>query len=963
MLSAIMVALILPVQAQAATARTITVFRVDGTNAELFRNGTARSTAPRNNFRINAGNTITTGANTQIYLNFDTNSLLKMDSHSAVNFELTSQLLGINLQGGSALVRVDQQPANTTVEARLGAVAFTVRGTMFTIGYAEEEGIAQIALLSGSGEIGETLIEAGQIVTIDTIDLINDEPFTVDEIDFSELDAFTILEIVNNREYLEENSEFFADAEVWDEVAMWEDAALDVANANDSLPITATEPAPVTPRRSFRDAQARRQVADQARREYDRQNSNNQGNQSGAGDNVYIPPPTAPQPMPTYPPVVINPPTQPPTTTQPPYEIPPLPPINPPSNIQGGGFTGITPQANRTGNMWEIPGPATTVRDWGNSGTIVAREGITQLMPQFTAAPGGNLRHIMVAADYFVGAPLGVGSASFLVNLQNARGFALAPSHAHPLTRQQVENTLSGFWDFLADEIGIPGRLGNIFTETTTPSAINFDTPTSRNFEPIAPYNFDFDRLFPLRTQISSTLNSGNVIAFGAIATDLQGRVAVGTTLDPYYLNTGNPVPVNLDWFIAALVATPNNHNQATLHIWRTSNFPLTPTGGIGSHFIALPIEYVTHPTTNEAPVHLLFTHQSGWTGAVQPPTRTDLTTVAQTIFQITQNGNLSTIDRNARGTVGGTGRTDGIRIREGAQGAFHQTEWFVEIEITTPNFYWAAETLDVLNMQTFIPELWNGNPPITTRYTTGGNHLGANPNIVPAQSGITTNNITGINENTLSFGINIPNATNVNRLVNDEINIRGLQITNWITDIGGTGTVDGIVRFYRAEDDGTGEMQTGWFWQPGESMGTWFDVGAAWAALPVPTPNLNVIVSLENGDMVVREVAENTPLTGNDVMAFHSVPINWRTPNFVPVGEPVTTQALTLANFDFRLNIGLESATATANQLEDEETDKKESEPALTIIHEETPIEPDPDDFLEDTYDLWRNGRFSDVA
>ncbi|MCL1986886.1 MAG: hypothetical protein FWG64_02815 [Firmicutes bacterium] len=76
----------------ATTARTVTVYRIDGRNADLYRNSSTRRTAPRRNLRIAANDTLETGDNTQVYLNLDTTSLLKMDSNSEVNFELTNSL-------------------------------------------------------------------------------------------------------------------------------------------------------------------------------------------------------------------------------------------------------------------------------------------------------------------------------------------------------------------------------------------------------------------------------------------------------------------------------------------------------------------------------------------------------------------------------------------------------------------------------------------------------------------------------------------------------------------------------------------------------------------------------------------------------------------------------------------------------------------------------------------------------
>jgi len=61
------------------------------------------------------------------YLNLDTASLLKMDSNSEVNFELTDKLIGLNLQHGSTLVQVAEQQPNNSIEGRVGNIVLGVR--------------------------------------------------------------------------------------------------------------------------------------------------------------------------------------------------------------------------------------------------------------------------------------------------------------------------------------------------------------------------------------------------------------------------------------------------------------------------------------------------------------------------------------------------------------------------------------------------------------------------------------------------------------------------------------------------------------------------------------------------------------------------------------------------------------------------------------------------------------------
>ncbi|MCL1998093.1 MAG: hypothetical protein FWG65_04915 [Turicibacter sp.] len=215
---------------QAAAARTVTVFRVDGEAASIHRNG-ARHTTARQRTRITAGDELVTGRATQVYLNMDGNSLLKVDSESRVAFELTSGLIGLTVAEGNALVRVAEQASGQSLESRVGNVIHAVRGTMFTIGHFNEN-IVYIAMLSGSGEVGGVMLEEGQILTswhegdeLDVSisgavvhDLLEDGTnIVISEIVINELDQFTLQEIWDNQEYLLENSGFVT-VEVLEEV-------------------------------------------------------------------------------------------------------------------------------------------------------------------------------------------------------------------------------------------------------------------------------------------------------------------------------------------------------------------------------------------------------------------------------------------------------------------------------------------------------------------------------------------------------------------------------------------------------------------------------------------------------------------------------------------------------------------------------------------------------------------------
>ncbi|MCL2422037.1 MAG: hypothetical protein FWD03_09285, partial [Defluviitaleaceae bacterium] len=70
---------------------------------------------------------------------------------------------------------------------------------------------------------------------------------------------------------------------------------------------------------------------------------------------------------------------------------------------------------HRTGALWEAAGPAANIRHWA-PGVLVGRESTVNAVAnhssnvdsqgrRFIPAPGGNLRHVVVSADYFFNHP------------------------------------------------------------------------------------------------------------------------------------------------------------------------------------------------------------------------------------------------------------------------------------------------------------------------------------------------------------------------------------------------------------------------------------------------------------------------------------------------------------------------------------------------------------------------------
>jgi len=213
----------LGVQVQAATrSRTISVFRVEGRNSTIYRNNGQTSRASRN-FRLSSGDALETGFATNLYLRMDMESLLKMDSNSYVSVEMDTNMLNLTVDRGIALVDVAEHHDGQETILNIGSVSLTVRGTMFTIGHGTD--YVFIAMLSGSGEVDDIILESGQILTafhytdIGNVNIagqiINEwtdqdtaTNVAISTIQLEDLNYFTLNSILDNQDYLLENSDF-----------------------------------------------------------------------------------------------------------------------------------------------------------------------------------------------------------------------------------------------------------------------------------------------------------------------------------------------------------------------------------------------------------------------------------------------------------------------------------------------------------------------------------------------------------------------------------------------------------------------------------------------------------------------------------------------------------------------------------------------------------------------------------
>ena len=195
--------------AQDPMARNLSVFRVDGEDAFLTWGHGGRGMEPRDGQRLNAGNVMSTGLDTQVYMQLDGVSIVKMDEQSQVSVSQAGNRLSLNVFSGSALVEVEQQAPGHTLETRIGSAAMSVRGTLFIAGF-RESGEAVFTMLSGYGvvyvvdEMGtvveERPLQAGYVFW--AYDYAAPDEFAVRSLDLQIMSLFELQETWNYREYL-----------------------------------------------------------------------------------------------------------------------------------------------------------------------------------------------------------------------------------------------------------------------------------------------------------------------------------------------------------------------------------------------------------------------------------------------------------------------------------------------------------------------------------------------------------------------------------------------------------------------------------------------------------------------------------------------------------------------------------------------------------------------------------------
>jgi len=188
------IGLAIPAMAADYTARVINVFRTEGEVSLL--SGSDRAVTPRVGQRLSVDDTLQTGENSSVHLRLDRETLLQMDENSIVTVESAGRQLVLSIEEGRAFIHAEPQEEGNTIETRVGNVGLTIRGTMYTMGL-DADGYTNIVMLSGSGDVNDTMLYAGNVMVLD-----EDGQYTLEELSLESLDPFTLQAVYDNMEYL-----------------------------------------------------------------------------------------------------------------------------------------------------------------------------------------------------------------------------------------------------------------------------------------------------------------------------------------------------------------------------------------------------------------------------------------------------------------------------------------------------------------------------------------------------------------------------------------------------------------------------------------------------------------------------------------------------------------------------------------------------------------------------------------
>ncbi|MCL2603558.1 MAG: FecR family protein [Defluviitaleaceae bacterium] len=186
-----------------ATSRTFVIESINGNNATLTR-GTAREFRASRGTRLAAGNTVTTGRDTELDILMDNNSIVTMDSFTKIDIsKLNRNDLKLTVITGSIAINAAQRNEGNSTQVKSGNSIMGIRGTLFTV--VNRNGVTRTVLLEGSLDVstpdGDFNMEAGYILVVDgNITAASEESVSVFPLDIGLIpDSFTL-------EYIQENA-------------------------------------------------------------------------------------------------------------------------------------------------------------------------------------------------------------------------------------------------------------------------------------------------------------------------------------------------------------------------------------------------------------------------------------------------------------------------------------------------------------------------------------------------------------------------------------------------------------------------------------------------------------------------------------------------------------------------------------------------------------------------------------
>jgi hypothetical protein len=169
------------------TSRLINIFDAVGGDARISRDGSEFSAMRGQN--LFAGYSAITGEMSNIYLNLNRESVLKMDETSRVEVnQLTERSLSLTLSEGAISANITRESDDDLFEISAGGVTLGIRGTRFIVEYRTAMPI--FIMLEGSGYVDGVLLTAGNMAVIENGNIVV-RPFVADD----SMSAFILREI------------------------------------------------------------------------------------------------------------------------------------------------------------------------------------------------------------------------------------------------------------------------------------------------------------------------------------------------------------------------------------------------------------------------------------------------------------------------------------------------------------------------------------------------------------------------------------------------------------------------------------------------------------------------------------------------------------------------------------------------------------------------------------------------